>query len=163
MNKFEIYSFLKNKNISFEVTEHEAVFTMDALANISLPYPELDAKNIFVRDDKKQNYYLISLIGNKKLDLKQFRRDNNTRPLSFASANELMDIMKLIPGAVTPFGVLNDVERKVQVFIDMDFTCEPSIIGVHPNDNTATIWLNINDLINIIKDNGNKVQMFKAL
>ncbi|MBQ9989326.1 MAG: hypothetical protein IJP31_00035 [Lachnospiraceae bacterium] len=112
---------------------------MAELAAIEIPYPEADAKNLFVRDDKKQNYYLITVKGNKRVDLKEFRRSNGTRALSFASADELMKIMGLIPGAVTPLGLLNDAEGKVQLFMDDELIKEPGLIGVHPNDNTATV------------------------
>lgn len=91
----------------------------------------------FVRDDKKRNYYLITVKGDKRVNLKEFKQKNHTRSLSFASEDDLMDIMKLIPGSVTPLGVLNDSEKKVQVFLDQEFTKEPGMIGVHPNDNTA--------------------------
>ena len=106
MNKQEIYNFLNDKNIWHEITEHKAVFNMAELSEINIPYPEADAKNIFVRDDKKRNYYLITVKGDKRVDLKEFRKNNNTRALSFASENDLMDIMNLIPGSVTSLGVL---------------------------------------------------------
>ena len=121
MNKQEIYKFLNDKNIWHEITEHKAVFNMAELSEINIPYPEADAKNIFVRDDKKRNYYLITVKGDKKVDLKEFRKNNNTRALSFASENDLMDIMNLIPGSVTPLGMLNDKEMKVKLFIDKEF------------------------------------------
>ena len=85
---------------------------MAELSNIEIPYPEYDAKNLFVRDDKKRNYYLITVKGDKRVNLKEFRK-NNTRPLSFASADDLMGIMGLVPGAVTPLGLLNDTGCKV--------------------------------------------------
>lgn len=113
MNKQEIYDFIKSKNIWHEITEHKAVFNMNELSEIEVPYPEYDAKNLFVRDDKKRNYYLITVKGDKRVDLKEFRRQNNTRPLSFASEQELMSIMNLIAGSVTPLGMLNDKELKV--------------------------------------------------
>lgn len=159
MNKDKIYELIKNKNIWYEITEHQAVFNMQELAQIKVPYPERDAKNLFIRDDKKRIYYLITVKGDKKVDLKEFRRKNNTRPLTFASSEDLMEILNLIPGAVTPLGILNDKERKVTVFIDEFFKEEPSIIGIHPNDNTATIWLYTKDLIDIIKEHGNAVEI----
>ena len=159
MNKDKIYELIKNKNIWYEITEHQAVFNMQELAQIKVPYPERDAKNLFIRDDKKRNYYLITVKGDKKVDLKEFRRNNNTRPLTFTSSEDLMEILNLIPGAVTPLGVLNDKERKVIVFMDEFFKEEPSIIGIHPNDNTATIWLYTKDLIDIIKEHGNAVEI----
>ena len=87
MNKQEIYEFIKAKNIWCEITEHEAVYNMEELSNLELPYPEYDAKNLFVRDDKKKNYYLITVKGDKRVNLKEFRAKHNTRNLSFASEN----------------------------------------------------------------------------
>lgn len=157
MNKEEIYKLIKEKGYWHEITEHKAVYTMDEVNDIYVPYPEYDAKNLFVRDDKKRNYYLITVKGNKKVDLKEFRKNNNTRPLSFASENDLMTILNLIPGSVTPLGLLNDQELKVSFYLDKEFLTGKEIIGVHPNDNTATLWLKVEDLITLIKDHGNEV------
>ena len=162
MNKKEIYSFLKEKNIWHEITEHKAVYNMAELAEVPCPYPEADAKNLFVRDDKKQNYYLITVKGEKRVNLKAFRKAQGTRNLSFASAEDLLERLALIPGAVTPLGVLNDETRSVQVFLDQDFLQEPGLVGVHPNENTATVWLKTEDLIRIIREHGNEVVTFRC-
>ena len=159
MNKQEIYDFIESKNIWHEITEHKAVFNMDELSEIEAPYPEYDAKNLFVRDDKKRNYYLITVKGNKRVDLKEFRNNNGTRPLSFASEQDLMSIMNLIAGSVTPFGLLNDKDLKVVFYLDKDFLKDKQIIGIHPNENTATLWLKVEDLIDIIKEHGNQVNV----
>ena len=53
--------------------------------------------------------------------------------------------MHLIPGAVTPLGILNDEERKVKMFLDDYFLKGNGLIGVHPNDNTATVWMQAED------------------
>lgn len=134
---------------------------MDELSEIEILYPEYDAKNLFVRDDKKRNYYLITVRGNKRVDFKKIKNDNNTRPLSFASEEDLMSIMNLISGSVTPLGLLNDHELKVIFYLDKDFLNGKQIIGVHPNDNTATLWLKVTDLIDIIKEHGNKVKIIE--
>ena len=159
MNKKEVYEFINKRNIWYEITEHEAVFSMDELSKVKVPYPEYDAKNLFVCDDKKRNYYLITVRGNKRVDLKKFREKNNTRPLSFASPCDLEGILNLKPGSVTPFGLLNDKELRVQFFLDKEFLDDKKIIGIHPNDNTATIWLKTIDLIEIIKENGNQINI----
>ena len=65
MDKIEIYHYLKRQNIAYEITEHKAVFNMEEADAVDLPYPEWGAKNLFVRDDKKRNYYLITMKGNK--------------------------------------------------------------------------------------------------
>lgn len=157
MNKQETYDYLTQKGIEYEVTEHKAVFNMAELDEVNLPYPECDAKNLFVRDDKRRNYYLITVKGNKRVNLKEFRKQNGTKPLTFASPEDLLAIMGLTPGSVTPLGVLNDTELKVHAFIDKDFLAEPQIIGVHPNDNTATVWLKAEDLIRLMREHGNTV------
>lgn len=159
MKKDDIYNLLKEKDLWHEITEHQAVYNMEELNEVDLPYPEADAKNLFVRDDKKRNFYLITVKGDTRVDLKEFRAKNDTRRLSFASENDLMDVMGLIPGAVSPFGILNDTEGKVQFYIDEAFLAEPGLIGIHPNDNTATVWVKAEDLIALIKEHGNQVHV----
>ena len=81
------------------------------------------------------------------------------KKFNFASEKELKEIIQILPGSVSPLGILNDTENKVKVFIDKEFVEKTDIIGIHPNDNTATIWLKTKDLINIIKEHGNKVEL----
>jgi len=157
MNKQEVYDFLTSRGIEYEVTEHGAVFNMEEMSHVELPHQEADAKNLFVRDDKKRNYYLITVRGDKRVDLKKFREEHSTRQLSFASENDLMSLLDLIPGAVTPLGILNDSEKKVKLFLDEELV-NCGLIGVHPNDNTATVWLKTTDLIDIITEHGNEVE-----
>ena len=159
MTKEEVYKFLKSKNIWYEITEHQAVFNMEDLEKIKLPYPECDAKNLFCRDDKKNNYYLITVKKDKRVDLKAFQKQYKTRRLSFASLDDLKNILNLIPGSVTPLGLLNDNDLKVIFYLDKDLLEDKQIIGVHPNDNTATVWLKVPDLIAIIKEHGNIVNI----
>ena len=161
MTKQETYDLLKGRGVEFEITEHPAVYNMEECAALELPYPEDDAKNLFVRDDKRRDYYLITVRGDKRVDLKQFRRDNGTRPLTFASPEELMQLMKLTPGSVTPLGLLEDEERAIRFYLDEDFLTPPGRIGIHPNDNTATVWLGARDLLDIIRSHGNDVNTVK--
>ena len=159
MNKQEILSLLDERGVSYELTEHKAVYNMAELAEVVLPYPEADAKNLFVRDDKKRGYYLITVRGDKRVDLKAYRQQNGTRPLSFASAEDLMARLGLIPGAVSPFGLLNDAERSVIFCLDREFLDASGRIGVHPNDNTATVWLAAADLLSLIQEHGNPIRL----
>lgn len=129
---------------------------MDELDDVDLPYKEFDAKNLFVGDDKKNNYYLIIVKWDKRVDLKEFRKKYHTKHLSFAKKEELLSILNLTPGSVSPLGLLNDKEKKTIFFIDNYFE-DNSLIGIHPNDNTATIWLKAKDLITIIEEHGNQV------
>ena len=157
MTKQETYDYLTARGIHFEVTEHAAVFTMAEMGKVELPHPEADAKNLFVRDDKKQHYYLLTAHGDKRVDLKAFSRARGRRRLSFASAGELEDLLGLIPGAVTPLGLLNDAERRVTLYIDAALA--EGLVGVHPNDNTATVWMKTKDLARLIEEHGNTVRV----
>nr|WP_269141876.1 prolyl-tRNA synthetase associated domain-containing protein [Lientehia hominis] len=159
VDKRELYQYLDEHKIKYEVTEHSAVYNMEELDTVELPYPEWDAKNLFVRDDKKCNYYLITVKGDKRVDLKEFRKKHGLRALSFASSDDLLAIMNLTPGSVTPFGLLNDSRHRVHFYLDSQFI--ENKIGVHPNDNTATVWMSALDLINIIKEHGNDVEIFE--
>ena len=157
MNKQETYQYLKDHNIPFEITEHRAVYNMEELDSIDLPYPEGDAKNLFVRDDKKRNYYLITVKGDKRVNLKDFRKAHGLRPLSFASPEDLKKYMDLTPGTVTPLGLLNVEEAPITMYLDAEF--KDSIIGIHPNENTATVWLQGDDLVALLRENGCEVEI----
>ena len=159
MNKQEIYELFHERGFWHVITEHPAVYNMEEMGEIALPYPEADAKNLFVRDDKKRNYYLITVIGSKRVDLKAFKKRQGTRALSFAAADELLQFMKLTPGSVTPLGLLNDEERRVKLYLDKEFTQGEGIIGVHPNDNTATVAMKTADLLALLGEHGSEIEI----
>ena len=150
MNKQAIYNFLSEKHLWHEITEHKAVYNMAEVAEISLPYPEADAKNLFLRDDKHRNYYLLTVKANTPVDLKAFRTAHGTRSLSFASPEELFALLGLTPGSVTPLGILNDSQKRVHFFLDRAFLNGSGLVGVHPNENTATVWLKSRDLLELV-------------
>ena len=56
MNRQEILELLKERKISYEITEHEAIFNMEEAGHVDMPYPDAEAKNLFLRDDKKRNW-----------------------------------------------------------------------------------------------------------
>ena len=159
MNREETLAVMKQNGIAFELFEHPALFNMEEAAEIDLPWPEDEAKNLFVRDDKKRNYYLITVKGDKRADLKQFRKEHGTRALSFASPEDLQAKLKLAPGVVTPLGLLDDESCGVILYLDEAFLEGTAMIGVHPNDNTATVRLKTDDLIRLLKEHGTQVQL----
>ena len=160
MNKNDTLYYLDQHGIKYEIVEHQAVYNMAEMEQIALPHPEADAKNLFVRDDKKQNYYLLTIKGDKRVNLQQFREENGTRRLSFASPQDLKEKLGLEPGSVTPLGLINDPRHEIPFYLDSYFR-QQSRIAVHPNDNTATIWLKPQALIHLIKDLGNPVKVVK--
>ena len=62
MNKNEIYEMLNNRKIWYEVTEHKAVYNMEELDSIDLPYKDCDAKNLFVRDDNGMEFLKLQTV-----------------------------------------------------------------------------------------------------
>ncbi|MDR0905175.1 MAG: prolyl-tRNA synthetase associated domain-containing protein [Oscillospiraceae bacterium] len=154
-----VCDLLNSRGIDFNYVEHKAVFTIEDMLGLDLPEFDAVAKNLFVRDDKKRNYYLIVVRHEKKVELKAFSEKIGSSKLSFASENDLGAILGLQKGAVTPFGVLNDAEHRVRVLIDKSF--DGSRIGIHPNDNTASVWLYTADLVEVIKQHGNRVEFIE--
>lgn len=159
MTRDYIYKLLDEREMWYEVTKHKVLSSMKESMEIDMPYPEYDGKNLFVRDNKKRHYYLITVRGDKRVDLKKFRDTYNTKSLSFASENDLMDIMGLIPGSVTPFGLLNDKDLKVEFYLDKEFLEGDKLIGVHPNEITETMWMKTEDLLELIREHGTVVNI----
>lgn len=160
MDKEEVYELIRSRGLWHEITEHKAVYNMEDASELVLPYPDREAKNLFIRDDKKRSYYLITVRGTKRVDLKAFRAMHGTRPLTFASEAELKSLLGLSAGSVTPMGLLNDKDCIVKLFLDEEFLEGNGIIGVHPNENTATIWLRTEDLLNILREHGSEAELF---
>ena len=110
----------------------------------------------FADDDKKRNYYLITVKEDRRVNLKEFQAQYGTRKLSFASEDDMMRLLGLTRGAVTPFGLLNDEEASVQFFVDRTF----DRMGIHPMENTATVWVRKEDLVKLVIEHGNTVTEF---
>lgn len=135
-----VEEFLKNNNIDYVLHEHPAVYTCEEAREHCSHVPGAASKNLFLRDDKKRRYFLVILDSKKKVDLKALGEVFGLKRLSFASDNDLKEKLGLEPGAVSLFGLLNDQDNDVELYIDRDFYEEP-IVNFHPNRNTASIEL----------------------
>jgi len=151
-----VFEALSKLNISYELTEHEAVYTIDEVKALGLPNFGASCKNLFLRDQKGKNHYLIVMPADKKADLEGLGRSLGQGKLSFASESRLEKFLGLTKGAVTPLGVINDSSNAVTVVIDEQL--RGNKLGLHPNDNTATIWLDFDDLERFILNYGNDVR-----
>lgn len=154
-DKNGVLALLESAAIKYEVTEHRPIYTVEEGEALKLPHPEAIARTLFLCDDKHQNFWLVTLPKDKKLDLKALRAQLGSRRLTFASAEELDAMLNLPPGSVTPLGALNDAEGRVPVIIDAAF--KENLIGVPLLTNTATIWLNGADLALMLMQQGHKV------
>ena len=146
---------LAERNIPYQLWEHPAVYTIEEMDALDLPAPEAVVKNLFLRDAKGRRYFLVVLSKGKQADLRALGERLGVK-LSFASPERLAACMGLEKGSVTPFGVLNDQERKVEVLLDQDLRTRP-LVAVHPNENTATVALAPEDLLQVLEDHGNPV------
>lgn len=152
--KESVCAYLDKQGICYERIDHPAIFTIDGLNTLELSSERLGQipKNLFLKDRKK-NYYLVVLKGDKRLDLKGLGKILEVKELSFASEEVLWERLGLKKGAVTPLGLLNDKEDAVRLIIDKEMMALP-VWGVHPNDNTATIFLAPKDILTVTGHEG---------
>ena len=154
IKKAQVYKLLEKENIPYEKVDHEPVYTVAEADALNLPHPEAATKNLFLKD-KKGRYFLLVARENASVNLKELQGFLGSAALHFASAESLLEILGLIPGSVSPLGVLNDEDRRVEVVIDAGL--KDKLIAMHPNENTATIWMGEGELSRIISGHGNKI------
>jgi len=151
-----VLDYLNSLGIEYGFAEHPAVHTISEMMELGLENEDEVAKNLFLRDSKKKHYFLITLDQRKSANLRELSGILGVKGLTFASEADLMKYLALERGAVTPLGVLNDEERAVTVVLDRAVLGYRSI-GVHPNVNTASLWLKPNDLVRAVEHHGNKI------
>lgn len=152
----KVYDKLNSMGIKYHVIEHPAVYTIEEMENLGIADKAEVCKNLFVRDAKGKKHYLIVLQKDKRANLTNIAEQIGSTKLSFASEERLSKYLGLGKGEVSPLGVINDVNREVEVVFDKDLIGRENL-GVHPNDNRATVVMSYHDLERLIKENGNKM------
>ena len=147
--------YLDEQGIAYEKMEHKAVFTMEEMDEVGISAKGGVVKNLFLRDGKGKNHFLVVVPEEKRVNLTEL-----SAQLSFASADRLAKYLGVVQGAVSPLGVLNDENHVVEVVFDKDLTHAPKV-GIHPNDNTATVWMSFKDLKKLIEKLGNPISYAK--
>lgn len=151
-----VYETLARLGIPYEMMEHAPAFTVPDMERLPFPEDVQIAKNLFLRDAKGRRHFLLTARKDAVLDLHALERAIGCTRLSFASEERLAKHLGLTKGSVSPFGVLNDAEAKVEVVVDKGLALFPRI-GVHPNDNAATLFLKLDDILRVVRDRGNPV------
>lgn len=154
--KMEITEYLKSHGIMFVPYEHTAVFTCEE-AEKCREYQKIrgvHSKNLFLKDRKGKRFYLVILPVDKKLELSEIERISGGK-IKFANEEELQSILGLTRGAVSPFGLINDAEHKVTVYIDK-IVWEAEYVSFHPNVNTKTLELEGKGFHKYLESVGNK-------
>lgn len=158
--KEKVFDFLLQSGIAYEVSEHPAVYTMEEMAQLGLDKLGIIPKNLFVRDGKGRQHFLITAAADTHIDLKALGEKLGVKKLSFASAERLQQYLGVTAGCVSPFGVLNDTQNAVTVIFDSKLAGLPKL-GVHPNVHNATVWLSFEDLCKAIQKAGNTIQIIE--
>ena len=116
----DIYTILNKLNINYEEVNHKSVCTVQEAINlgISKMITGIECKNLFVKS--KNNYYLILVKSSKRVNLKELSKLINETRLSFATIEELKEILNLDIGSVTPLSIINDKDNKVTLLLDKE-------------------------------------------
>ena len=152
----QVYEKLKSLGIEYKIIEHPAVYTIEEMDALGITLRADICKNLFVRDAKGKKHFIIVLCKDKRADLKNIEQQLGSTRLSFGSDERLYKYLKLKKGEVSPLGIINDVNCEVEVVFDKDLKGNPNL-GVHPNDNTATVILSFDNLMHFVEDNGNTI------
>jgi Ala-tRNA(Pro) deacylase len=144
-----LFDRLRELEIETRTVRHPPVFTVEEAKALRGEMEGGHTKNLFLRN-KKGAMWLVVCPEDRELDLKLLGERLGAGRLSFGSADRLMKFLGLIPGAVTPFGVINDKGGKVRVALDrMIFNKEP--LNFHPLDNTMTTSISGENLIRFLE------------
>lgn len=154
MTEEELYALLDERGIPYEVAHHEAVLTVAEAAEV-VPDCGAATKNLFLRDDKKRQFFLVCALVDTQVDLRHLHERLGSRRLSFASAELLRAKLGLEPGSVTPFGVLNDESREVTLVFDEGL--RHAHFDAHPLVNTATLFVEMDDVLPLFEEHGTHV------
>lgn len=148
----QLLTRLKELGIDSTTLEHEAVYTVEEAQKLDRALPGAHIKNLFLRN-KKEEMWLVVAEQNKRVDLKKLGDTLGAGKLSFGSPSHLMTYLGVLPGAVTPFSVVNDRKKEVRLVLDRDLKgCDR--INAHPLVNTKTTNISFADLLRFLEAEG---------
>jgi Ala-tRNA(Pro) deacylase len=143
--------------VPYERYEHPPVFNTEDVEKYWRDIPATAVKNLFLRNKKGNRHYLVIAGVEKRVDLQRLVKLLGDDRFSFGSADRLMETLGLTPGSVSPFGLLHEGSRDVQVIIDADLRSADRLI-FHPNINTASLTISFPDLEKFLVSRGNRVK-----
>lgn len=146
----DLYARLDALDIPHRTVEHAPLFTVEESQALRGELPGAHIKNLFLRD-KKKNIWLVTVLEDREVDLKALKTLFDARGnLSFGSADLLMEVLGVIPGAVTPFGVLNDMDGRATMVLDRAIL-DAETANAHPLRNDRTTAVASRDLVTFLK------------
>ena len=153
----DLLQMLENEKIEFSVTEHDPLFTVEDSKLLRGKIEGGHSKNLFLKD-QKDNFFLVTFLEDITADLKRLSVALNSKKLSFAKPEYLKDLMGIEPGSVSPFGLVNDNQKKINFYFDEAFL-KFEIANFHPLVNTATVSISPHNLIAFIEKFHKEVNM----
>lgn len=145
----DLFSRLDALGIAHRTFEHEPLFTVAQSSKAHLEIEGAHTKNLFLKD-AKDRLFLVVALHSTAVDLKRLPKLIGSARLSFGSAELLGQVLGVLPGSVTAFAVMNDVEGRTTVVIDRHLT-HFDWINAHPLENTATTGVAREDLLRFIR------------
>lgn len=133
-----VFDFLRKNNIEHSYYTHKEAPTIEIARTQWQADGSKHCKNLFFRNHKGNRHYLVILDCERDLDIHDLEQRLHQGKLSFASPQRMEKYLGLQPGSVSPFGLINDTENHVHLFIDENLRKEQSL-SFHPNDNRATV------------------------
>jgi Ala-tRNA(Pro) deacylase len=147
-----LFRRLAELGIASVTVEHAPMFTVEQSRELRKTLPGAHTKNLFVVD-RDGNAALVVAKDDTRVDLKRVVERLGFGRFSFGKAELLAERLGVTPGSVTPFALVNDVERRVSVVVDaalLDF----AEVNFHPLENTATTRIASRDLLRFIRATG---------
>ena len=153
------YEVLKELNIPFEKYDHPAVFTCEEAERLASHVPGTPAKNLFLESGKSGKCYLVTLTYGKRANLRHLSEFLDEKKLHFGSPEKLLATLGLIPGSVSPLGVINDAAHEVAFVLDRGFLGVEQI-NFHPNVNTASLVVAVPDFLRLMRGLGYEPRLY---
>jgi Ala-tRNA(Pro) deacylase len=153
----QLFARLAELGIRVSTVEHPAVFTVEEARRHRGDRPGTYTKSLFLRD-KKGAMWLVVCLESRALDLRVLAGRIGAKHLSFGSPERLMRCLGVIPGAVSPFAVINDTDRAVRVVLDRDVLAQDPI-HLHPLDNARTTAIAAADLLRFLEAEGHAPEL----
>jgi Ala-tRNA(Pro) deacylase len=149
----ELMAFLDGLGIETTTVDHPPLFTVEQSQALRGEIAGAHTKNLFVKD-KKGRYFLLTVGEEAEIDLKTVHQTiGASGRVSFGKADALMDLLGVQPGAVTAFGVINDVAGAVTLVFDAGLM-QNAIVNCHPLTNEATTSIASRDLLRFAEATG---------
>jgi len=153
----KLYTLLEQLNIGFEYMEHPPAPTIEVALQYWAGHDAKHCKNLFFRNHKGNRHYLVILDCNCDMDIHAIEKMLKQGKLSFASELRLEKYLCVQPGSVTPFGLMNDTEHHVTVFLDKNLQ-KAARLSFHPCVNTASLIITRNDFMRFLDYTGNSYE-----